>query len=608
MNSNRVCNRAFNRDFNGVLASRLLAHVFATVAALVLASCGGGDDTRSDVDPIVLAAAAQPQSAQCANGGVQLHAGFDLNSNGVLDDSETLGLHEACVTASTSPASAALVVASLEPRGTDCAGGGVRLRSGADANANGVLDADEVSVTSHACRSASPAAMAIAGSDVLARVERIGAGNVCAFGGLDVSSGADVNGNGVLQPAEVTSARALCEGSLGANASWTRVAGAVAQATPNTGYTAANEAMAVAITLPTELNVGDLIAVRGSGSGGWRIVQLDGQAINAQSLGIVAGETWTPQESPRGWGVIASTPDGAHLLVGAAGDTLFVSSDAGRSFAPTGPIQTWWGATTSADGKKLAAVAGDAPIYTSSDAGLTWTEHAGTTGDWSSIASSADGVRLAAAQAPGPIFVSADSGGTWSPVAPSRAYSTLVSSADGMSLAASVDGGYLYVSHDGGATWSAVASQQNWYGVAMSADGRKLLAAANNDYLYSSVDGGASWTARESVRNWSSIAISDDGITMVGLEGAGLVYVSHDAGNTWSGHASPRAWASVSISGDGSRLVAAEFVGRIYTSSTWTAIGSAGGLSGGPNDAVELQYLGNGNFAVVQHAGTVAVR
>jgi hypothetical protein len=589
-----------------VVASRLLARACICAAVLALHGCGGSDGMRADVDPIVLAAAAQPPSAQCANGGVQLQAGFDINSNGVLDADETLGAHYACGVASAKTAT--LVVASFEPPGSECANGGVRVRSGTDVNANGALDADEVSATSHACHAAPPAATTVAGPNTLARLERIGAGSTCAFGGIDVAWSSDANGNGMLQPGQATSVRALCEGSLGANAVWTPVAGAAAQAAANTGYTARSDTVAAAITLPANLNVGDLIAVRGSGAGGWSIVQNGGQSINAQSLGIVAGETWTPQESARGWGAVAATPDGARLIIGASGQTLFVSSDAGHTFTPTGTIGSWFDTATSADGTKLAAVGEDAPIYTSADAGITWTAHPGTKGEWIAIASSADASRLVAAQWAGPIFVSADGGDTWSQAAPSRTYSALASSADGTSLVASVDGGYLYVSHDAGATWSAVASEQPWDSLCMSADGRKLLAAAYGGYLYASVDGGASWTAMESVRNWTGTAVSDDGNTMVALDDFGLVYVSHDGGSTWSSHDSPRDWAWAASSADGSRLVAVEFGGRIYTSSTWTTIGSEGGLSGGPNDAVELQYLGNGNFAVVQHAGTVAVR
>ena len=592
-----------------VVASRLLARACICAAVLALHGCGGSDGSdgmRADVDPIVLAAAAQPPSAQCVNGGVQLQTGFDINSNGVLDADETLGAHYACGVASEKTAT--LVVASFEPPGSECANGGVRVRSGTDVNANGALDADEVSATSHACHAAPPAATTVAGPNALARLERIGAGSTCAFGGIDVVWGSDGNGNGVLQPGQATSVRALCEGSLGANATWTPVAGVAAPAAPNTGYTASSDTAAVAITLPANLNVGDLIAVRGSGAGGWSIVQNGGQSINAQSLGIVAGETWTPHESARGWGAVAVTPDGARLIIGVSGGTLFVSSDAGHTFVPTGPTYSWWGAATSADGSKLAAAPGDGPIHTSADAGATWTAHPGTSANWVSIASSADGVRLAAAGWMGPIFVSADEGDTWSPTTPSRAYSGLVSSADGMTLAASVWGDYLYVSHDAGATWSAVASQQNWTNLAISADGRKLLAAASNEYLYASADGGASWTARDAARNWMATAVSDDGNTLVGLEQYGLVHVSHDGGSTWAAHDSPRDWAWAASSADGSRLVAVEIQGRIYASSTWTTIGTAGGLSGGPNDAVELQYLGNDNFAVVQHAGTVAVR
>jgi hypothetical protein len=55
-------------------------------------------------------------------------------------------------------------------------------------------------------------------------------------------------------------------------------------------------------------------------------------------------------------------------------------------------------------------------------------------------------------------------------------------------------------------------------------------------------------------------------------------------------------------------MVAGVWGGQIYTSSTWTTLGVTGGLSGGANDSVVLRYLGNGEFEVQSHQGTVQVR
>ena len=51
----------------------------------------------------------------------------------------------------------ALVKQTPEPAGANCANGGTRIDSGTDANANGVLDATEITATSYACNGATGA-------------------------------------------------------------------------------------------------------------------------------------------------------------------------------------------------------------------------------------------------------------------------------------------------------------------------------------------------------------------------------------------------------------------------------------------------------------------
>ena len=131
----------------------------------------------------------------------------------------------------------------------------------------------------------------------------------------------------------------------------------------------------MAITLPSNPNVGDVIAVSGTGTGGFTIVPNGGQFIHVRGVPI------RPTQR------------------------LFVSN--------------WRAGATSADGMKLIAADGDRYLWTSTDGGENWTQRSAlrTLGvDTLRIVSSADGSKLLAGTYDGTIYsvyVSSDSGATW---------------------------------------------------------------------------------------------------------------------------------------------------------------------------------------------------
>jgi len=100
----------------------------------------------------------------------------------------------------------------------------------------------------------------------------------CPTGGITVQSGIDTNGNGILDPSEVTSTQYVCNGVAGPGITWVNAASSV-QAASNTGYLASNTTAQVTITLPAAPNLGDIIQVTGIGAGGWTIAQNAGQSI-----------------------------------------------------------------------------------------------------------------------------------------------------------------------------------------------------------------------------------------------------------------------------------------------------------------------------------------
>lgn len=97
----------------------------------------------------------------------------------------------------------ALSAAAFDVPVSICPNGGAKIDTGVDRNANGVLDALEITSTSHVCNGA-------AGLTSLVDLQTEAAGANCATGGTKVLAGSDKNADGVLAPTEVTSTRYTC--------------------------------------------------------------------------------------------------------------------------------------------------------------------------------------------------------------------------------------------------------------------------------------------------------------------------------------------------------------------------------------------------------------
>jgi photosystem II stability/assembly factor-like uncharacterized protein len=348
---------------------------------------------------------------------------------------------------------------------------------------------------------------------------------------------------------------------------WQVVSGTAQQAQPNTGYLLTNDAL-VTVTLPTAPNPGDVVRLSGSGAGGWSIAQNVSQSVLARNIPGNFGGIWTPRESNRNWVSTASSSDGSKLVAVVLGGQIYTSTDSGVTWTPRDSVRNWYAAAASSDGSKLVAVIiGAGQIYTSTNSGVTWTPRESNR-SWFGVASSSDGSKLVAVDA----------------------------------LNAT---GLIYTSTDSGVTWTPRESVRNWWPVASSSDGSKLVAAVNGGQIYTSTNSGVTWTPRESNRNWVSAASSSDGSKLVVAVNGGQIYTSTDSGVTWASRESNRIWRSVASSSDGSKLIATVNGGQIYTSSSTSASGTAGYLLGDPNSAVELQYIGNGQFVPLSHEGTI---
>jgi hypothetical protein len=386
--------------------------------------------------------------------------------------------------------------------------------------------------------------------------------------------------------------------------------GVAVQATANTSYVLTNS-QPVTITLPAAPNIGDVLRVAGIGSGGWKIAQNPGQSVLGQNLaGPLAPWNSVLSNSTQGF-TISSSADGTHLIFGTA-VYLQISSDSGTTWStpanqPIGAARV----AASADGAfAVAAIAGRS-IYTSVDFGNSWVRQTNSfVTNYDGIASSADGSRLVAITSGAGIYTSADFGTNWAvTTAPTNNWISITTSANGSHLAAAAEGGGIYLSTDFGATWnlSSAAQSNSWSVITGSADGTRLFAFDNSTNAWFSTDAGQHWQSSPIANGFNyGAASSADGLR-VAVNAGPNIYLSTDGGLTWSKSNAPIVpWRALASSATGNFLATGSGA-NLYAYKPITSMGTGGYLSGGPYAAVELQYVGNGQFLPVNHEGTLLI-
>ncbi len=623
---------------NGTLDAAEVAHThYVCNADASVASAQGAAGVTS-----LMTMTDEPAGSNCTSGGQKLSSGLDRNGDHVLQTSEVDNTSYAC-----GGADALMAMQTLAAGDAHCTYGGTRVVSGANTDGSGkLLKADgsintaNASKTSYVCNGA-PGIDGSKGALINSIALAPGQAN-CLSGGAETVTGLNNDGTGILVKADgsFNAANQLnvtyaCNGTPGPSVN---VSGATQQMASNAGYIAGNDAAQLVLTLPASesLQVGDIVRIQGAGRGGWRIAQNAGQNIDIQGLRAYAslpGATWTPTSAPTldastaFWEGFASSSDGMRIVAVALNGGVYTSIDGGVSWTlrtnglPATAIWSW--VASSSDGARLEAHVYGGGIYTSADGGETWTlqtHGVPMTASWYGSASSADGMKLVATLEGGGIYTSADGGANWTlrtnglPV--SANWNGVASSSDGMRLVAPVASG-LYTSGDGGATWMHLDNAPTLpsFGtlIASSSDGTRLTSTRSDGGIYVSNDSGTSWTRTSAPASaWTAIASSSDGTRLVGAiwNGGGGLYTSADGGATWTFQSSVMGWL-VTSNQDGTQLVATDKDGvNIYTSSAvlnhnpTTTAGPTGGLVGGPNDAIELQFLGNGRFGVLSAVGT----
>lgn len=330
---------------------------------------------------------------------------------------------------------------------------------------------------------------------------------------------------------------------------WIPTNGAAVQAAIDTGYLLTNSQL-VTVTLPATANPGDIVRISGAGAGGWLVKENSGQSI---------------------LGNFASYSNSSLVGLPTAGNTTGNYDDVAAS----------------EDGTRMYLVGGFAGVQASSDSGQTWSTVGTLALYCQSVACSANGRIVYAVTTAGAVYMSTNSGATWTQII-SSGVTAISCTADGsqyfFNTACSGNGTYLArftsssisVSTNAGASYNinVPVPASNLSCLAVSGDCTRLVAGVNSGLLYGSANLGATWTAITSSNQvWSGAWMSEDGSKFAAT-------VSYNG----------------STSGDVYNYTVHEMPGTISTNST---------ISGSQGTAVELQYIGNGQFMPVSSTGTI---
>lgn len=329
---------------------------------------------------------------------------------------------------------------------------------------------------------------------------------------------------------------------------WITTNGTVVQAVRDHGYMMTSSGMATVKLPPNSgLTNGDIVRISGAG-GGWLVAENSGQSIigNMTSYRNCVLRTLFTGD----YHGVAASADGTFIYgVGNALQGVYVSSNPTR---------------------------------------LDWGPAGGLTGYYYSIACSANGAVVYAEPTSGAVRTSSNYGATWTSTTTSYNGTFLGCTADGSKFFASnyacsgngtylakLSGGAVSISTNGGSSWSSsLSAPASFNCLAASSDCTKLVAGASSGLLYATSNQGATWTALTSTNQyWTGAWMSPDGSQFAASAGASGSYT----GGIYYGSVSP-------------------FPNTVSTNSS---------IGGGQGTAVELQYIGNGQFMPISSSGTI---
>jgi hypothetical protein len=196
-------NLSSTRRVVGSACSALRALSPALSLAATLACSGGAEDGGPGHVALSKSSIEEP-GRNCEYGGIRVDVGTDLDDDGELSDDERSGVEYAC---NEAPEGSPLVeTTELEP-GETCAQGGKLISGGVDLDRDGALSEAEVTSSTTVCEGAE-------GGDALVITTEEPPGENCAAGGVELRTGTDEDRDGSLDDEEAT-VRYVCRGETG---------------------------------------------------------------------------------------------------------------------------------------------------------------------------------------------------------------------------------------------------------------------------------------------------------------------------------------------------------------------------------------------------------
>jgi len=216
--SNLLGTPVFIRNLEGLKLYRIMKkyfYAFLATFGFLFTSCQeeptadeNNTQTSTTTIPLVQSVAFKSNN-NCLNGGLEVMIGFDANDNDILEESEIIQTHHVCAEDGTDGTDGvdgatglnSLINTSPESSGDNCAIGGLKLETGLDANANNILETEEVTSTNYICNGVTEETGTDYPELFVEHTEY--KGDNCEFGGVKTESGFDENLNGVLDDEEI---------------------------------------------------------------------------------------------------------------------------------------------------------------------------------------------------------------------------------------------------------------------------------------------------------------------------------------------------------------------------------------------------------------------
>lgn len=188
--------------------------------------------------------------------------------------------------------SSALIAMGAEPAGSNCANGGTQVMAGLDTNGNGQLDPDEVSQIQHVCTGSTGAAGAAGATGADGAAGANGHGALLSLssepaGGNCVHGGTRMDAGVDTNDDGVLQPGEISSTRYVCNASAAWSVMSEDMQAASNSSYLASSDSRLTLTLPPSPQVGDIIAISGAGAGGWELAPNVGQSIGTATISTI---------------------------------------------------------------------------------------------------------------------------------------------------------------------------------------------------------------------------------------------------------------------------------------------------------------------------------